>query len=536
MPKLELNFLMMLADKTGMTKFGQRIRKLGGTIYGSKGTAGKLNKAKVKATDIASITGRGPILNHKVVSLDGDVHAGLLARSIEELEEIAGLKIRKFDVVYINFYALHNAINADGATMDSVIDAWDIGGPTPILSACQGGRIPVIDPADMIRVLDQLEADGKVSDELRQELIETALHAVLTYYAPLSTYVSDGRNQYLMGRLARKHGYGENPHQKNSALFTCDTDDPLALDKFMRVDGKPPGYVNDTDLDRLLQTITHIAATFKQNGRKYRYYAVGDKHGNACCASYGNHKATVLRNTLDGNPRAIYGGMIIVNFPIGKEEAKILRTYKIKKAKRLLDGVFAPEITAEAIEILKRPGGACKMLVNPALATPELDTAPLIRPVRGGFLMQPNHTYIFRFDNKSVERFGKLSRSQKDNLLFAAAICQTSNSNTSTLVKNRKLISNGTSRPDRVDANKLAIRAAREQGHNTKGSVNVNDAFFPYPDGPQVLVDAGITAVLTCSGSKAKGGGDKATKECFTSQSVTLIWIPYTEGRMFFGH
>ncbi|MDD5040274.1 MAG: hypothetical protein PHY34_03940, partial [Patescibacteria group bacterium] len=141
-----------------------------------------------------------------------------------------------------------------------------------------------------------------------------------------------------------------------------------------------------------------------------------------------------------------------------------------------------------------------------------------------------------RFNRPSVQRIGKLPRAQKDTLLLAVAICQTSNSNTATIVKNRMLIGNGTTRPDRVDANELAVDTAHEQGHGTTGAVCVNDSFFPFPDGAAALIDDGIKVILTVSGSVAKGGGDDALLSLMKETNTTLIWLPVGEGRLFFGH
>ncbi|MDD5040489.1 MAG: hypothetical protein PHY34_05065, partial [Patescibacteria group bacterium] len=371
---------------------------------------------------------------------------------------------------------MEKEIARDGSTRESVIELTDIGGPTLLRSAAKGGRIVIGDPADRQCVIDKLREFGHISPEDRNDLAAKAEYIVALYCLASARYRSGGKYDGMIGQLVQGLRYGENPWQVPAGLFSHVTDDPLALHRFHQVEGAPMGYVNFTDLDRLLITISHIVATFAQNGRKFKYFAVGVKHGNACGASFGNNRLIVLRNMIRGNPRAIMGGMVITNFTIDEQGAKVLRTSMAGGRKRILDGVFAPDITPEAINYLKRPKGACKMLVNPALTDPTLNMAPVFRPVRGGLLRQPSYgTYIFRFNRPSVQRIGKLTRAQKDNLLLAVAICQTSNSNTATIVKNRMLIGNGTTRPDCVDANELAVDTAHEQGHGTTGAVCVND-------------------------------------------------------------
>ncbi len=529
--------LISVSDKTGLEQLAQDLHALEIEIISTGGTLTAIQAADVPAIGISDYTGSPEILNGRVKTLHPKVHAGILYKrdNDDHVGELTLVNANSIDLVIVNLYPFQQTVATPGAKRDEIIENIDIGGPTLIRGAAKNADFVTVvtSPTDYAELVRQLQENDCTTDlEFRQNCAQKAFFMTAVYDIAIAEYLGNGRYAGFIGELVRKHRYGENPYQFPSGLYTLHSDDPLALNQFTQAEGGDPGYVNDTDLDRLLQTLTHIAATFKENGRKFRYYAVGVKHGNACGASFGNDKLTVLRNMIRGNPRAIWGGMIITNFTINAAEARILRMYMVNKKKRILDGVFAPKITSEAIAILKRPKGACKMLVNPALSTPELDTARWFRRVRGGFLLQPNFTYIFRFDNKSVERFGKLSRAQKDNLLLAAAICQTSNSNTTTLVMRRMLIGNGMTRPDRCDATTLSVTNAREQGHDPEGAVAVTDSFFPFDDGPRVLIKAGISAILTVFGSL----GDAIVKKTITEAGITLIWLPVYEGRMFFGH
>ncbi|MBU0598504.1 hypothetical protein KKF61_05980 [Patescibacteria group bacterium] len=555
--------LISVADKKGIVQFARALIKLGFMILASGGTAKKLREAGLPVTDTAEFIGNayatlfqriakkkkhivprrvlnairkeigGAILDHRVVTLDQRIHGGLLALNTpEHLADLKKICAEWIDIACVDFYPLQKEIDRPGATRQSVIEMIDIGGPTMLDATAKGGRIPICTREDRKRVIKALRSKRGVTEQLRNELIEKAFFTVSQYYMAAARYLSGGEYEALFGVRVGTNKYGENPYQVPAYRYSGLTGDPLALDKFIQVMGAEPGHVNWTDFSRLLQTITHIAATFDQNSRKYDCYAVGNKHGNACGAAYGNNPVTVMRKMIRGNPRAIWGGMISTNFPIGAAEARVIREYMTKKKKRIIDGIIAPAISEEAIQILKRPRGACKMLINPALATPTLDTARVFTQIRGGFLTQPNFTYIFRFDYPTVECFGRLSRTQKDDVLLAAAVCQTSNSNTTTLALRGMIIGNGTTRPDRLDATEVAIKAARDQKHKTRKAVAVTDSFFPFDDGPRALIAAGISIILTVSGSVA----DEIVKNTILSAGVTLIWLPVGDGRMFFGH
>ncbi len=519
--------------------FVQGLVALGWIILASGGTKKALRKAGIKSIDVAKIVGGKAILGHRVVTLSREIHAGLLAMNTGRgRAALKRLGISFIDLVCVDFYAFKEAIANKGITVEQAIEMIDIGGPTMVNSGAKGMRIVVCDPKDRMPVLQEITVLGDALDETRRRLAAKAFAWVAAYYLDVARYLSGGRYDGFIGTRMLKGRYGENPQQTDSALYAFGVDeepkDLLALSQFTQVEGVAPGHVNLTDLDRLVITLSHVYATFKQNHRSYKYYAIAVKHGNACGAAYGNSKAEVLRKMIDGNPRAIFGGMVITNFAIGVAEAEILRLYKIKKQKRLLDGMFAPKITPAAIAILKRPKGACKMLVNPALAKPTLDASRMFRGVRGGFLSQSNYSgYIFRYDHPQMKRHGRaFTRAQMDDGLLAAAICQTSNSNTTTLVKGGKLIGNGTTRPDRLDASKLALRTAREQGHDPKGAVSSTDSFYPFPDGALAQVRAGVAAFIGVSGSV----NDDIVRKAIVGAGRKLVWIPYQIGRMFFGH
>lgn len=321
--------------------------------------------------------------------------------------------------------------------------------------------------------------------------------------------------------------YGENAQQAPAYLYSNGTDDPLALDKFVVVEGTPPSYNNWADLDRLLQTATHIAQAHMVNYGVGATLAVGVKHGNSCGAAVGSHQPGILNKMMAGDPLAIFGGLVLLNFTVDEVSCESL-------VGKMLDGIFAPAFTEGAIDMLRRKGDKCRFVVNPALSglTSGLDQTHRFRHVRGGFLLQPNYTFVPDFSGNDIVKYGKATARQEYDMLLAWAIGCTSNSNTITLVKDEQLIGNGVGQQDRVGAANLAIARASRSGHDIAGAVAYSDSFFPFPDGPQALIDAGVKAIFTSSGSVR----DNETIDLCAKHGVVLYMVPDKIGRGFFGH
>lgn len=343
----------------------------------------------------------------------------------------------------------------------------------------------------------------------------------------------------IEGHLVAPTAYGENPWQKGAGLYDTEqaADDPLALSNFQQVGGAEPSSNNLADTDRLLQTVTHIAAGLDVNGMTEAapYIAAGAKHGNVCGVGVSESREDAVKNMLEGDLRAIFGGAVMLNFPIDAPVAEVLTRHETDK-KRLLDIVIAPGFDDEALEMLGRKGGKLRALANTALSSigaDSLDTAQRFRQVRGGFLVQENYTFILDLESPDVSKQGpEISDIDKRGLVLAWAIGSTSNSNTITLVKDDKLIGNGVGQQDRVSAAELAIKRAEDADHHVGGSVAYSDSFFPMPDGPETLCEAGIMAIFTASGSI----GDEKVFKAFDRHGVTVYSMPNELCRGFYAH
>jgi len=358
--------------------------------------------------------------------------------------------------------------------------------------------------------------------------------------------------EFLSAILANELLYGENAAQSPAAHFrTGAGEDPLALHCFKLLVGNP-SYNNLVDIDRLLQTMTHVAAAFDLNHGRVPKIAIAVKHGNACGASVGYDAETVLMKMVDGDRRAIMGGLVMTNFAVDEALAETLITYGMamkpgsdEPMRRLLDGVIVPSVTEGALASMKRKGDKCRVFTNPALAQltkDSLDTALLRRQVRGGYVLQPNYKFVLDLSKATglveSEPTPELPEFKKADILLAWAICATSTSNTITIVKNGALRGNGVGQQDRVGAAKLAIDRSRMSNellqlkYDLDDAVAASDSFFPFPDGLEELAKAGIKTVFTTSGSVK----DKDVAARAKELGVQLLALPDKVARGFFNH
>jgi phosphoribosylaminoimidazolecarboxamide formyltransferase / IMP cyclohydrolase len=277
-----------------------------------------------------------------------------------------------------------------------------------------------------------------------------------------------------------------------------------------------------------------VAAAFDLAAGELPAIAIGTKHGNPCGAAVAETPVEATRAMVTGDRRAIFGGCVMLGFGVDEEVADALAHHG-GDGRRLLDTVAAASFTDGAVELLARKAGKCRVLANPALGhlgRDSLDTADRRRQVRGGTMEQPNYTFVLDLADPAVARFGTLTPGQERDLLLAWAVGTTSNSNTVTLARDGRLIGNGVGQQDRVGCCALAITRARDAGHDTAGAVAYSDSYFPFPDAPQLLIDAGIAAIFTTSGSVR----DDLVLRTMLDAGVAVAQLPDRDARGFFGH
>ncbi len=536
--------LISVYEKKGIEDFARELADLGWKIISSGGTAKHLSDAGLPVTDVAEITGFPAMLGHRVATLHPKIHGGLLALNTpEHLAEMEKYGIPWIDLVCADFYPLREEIAKADSTPESVIEKTDIGGPTMVRSAAKGRRIVICDPADRAKVIEWLKAGEPNEEEFLNSLAAKAEAEVARYCAVSGEYHSEGKYKIISGEKGYECAYGENAWQKPAALYrNPECSDPLAIDKWKQVGGSAASYNNICDLDRMIQTMTHIGAVFEKNFGKVPHVALGVKHGNACGAAVSDSDPLEAADKmLLGDLRAIFGGMVLLNFSVDEKTADELIHKYAGAGRRLLDMVAAPSFTPEAIEILSRKKGKCRLMENSAIeraGLSSLDAAPRFRYVRGGFLTQPNYAFVPEIKNKDAA--------------LAWAIGSTSNSNTITIVKDGRLMGNGVGQQDRVGAAKLAMfradesaasissiveggglpSAASAEKADLSGAAAYSDSFFPFPDAPEALIQRGVKVIFSTSGSV----NDNMTEELCRKKGVELVLLPDSEARGFYQH
>lgn len=539
--------LVSVADKTNLIPLMRRLVEEQGceAIYSTGNTYNALLAAGLPARPLTEINGP-ELLGGRVKTLGKTVSMGMLAdpENTDHQKDMRDTSAVNFDFVYGGLYELEKILAKPGVTDAEINEETDIGGRNNLAATVKGAfnnaRIVVSNPEDCALALDHLR-DGTFTEEVGRELRSNAQAAVTQHSMASTIHLGLGKWFGMLGYLVLRCVYGENAWQDLAGLFSFFWNrDPLSLKFFRLVAGKAPSYNNYCDIDRMLQTITHIAAGFLRNFGKLPFIAIAVKHGNACGVGISwKSAAEALRKMINGDRKAIFGGSVMVNFELTEDLAEILLSYHLRRGedRRFIDCITAPRFAPEAIEMLKRKKDKCRFLENPALANlteDSLDKSLRFRFVRGGFLLQPNYSFVLDFKSGDWERSGRLTRGKMEDMILAWAIGCTSNSNTITLVKRGMLIGNGVGQQDRVGCCKLALDRAYGAGHlrKVKGAVAYSDSFFPFEDGPRVLAKAGIVAIFASRGSIRDAKIVKALRRL----KVVFWTLPDGECRGFFGH
>ncbi|MEI6478752.1 MAG: hypothetical protein WCO18_00520, partial [bacterium] len=407
------NALISVSQKEGIVEFAKRLSLLNFNIIASGGTADLLKRNNIEVIPTAEIINKyaknilkengiqvtpeieqalgGAILDHRVVTLSREIHGGILAKQ-KHIEELSKLMIPWIHLVCVDFYPLERTIEISGITNEEIVDQIDVGGPTMAHSAAKGsaeGRIIICDPEDREKVLNMLELDTEHDLDIQtKDILAAKADFIVSKYCFIASKFRGGDTYDAVFGTKITEGKGENGPQGPSIFYDNGDKDPLSLARFTQIEGIALGHINRTDCDRLLQTLTHAAAYFDQNFNNVPYFSFGVKHGNPCGGAFGDKKIEALQKMLEGDLQAIFGGFVIANFEIGKEEAETLLKHKIPadSKRRKLDGVIAPNFTDEAIEILKNKTGTLRLITNKALANlnkESLDRSPIRVGVRG---------------------------------------------------------------------------------------------------------------------------------------------------------
>ena len=476
--------LISVYEKNRLLEVGKALQAAGVEIVSTGSTAQTLSAAGVSVTEVSAYTGFPEIMNGRVKSLHPRIHAGILAdqNNPEHLSAISELDIAPFDLVIINLYPFAETV-ASGATFEESIEQIDIGGPAMLRAAAKNhSSVAVIsDPSQYDLLLEAISAGGFSQDERRQLALDV-FRVTAQYDLAIATWLGASDSQQLpewFGQIwSRKSAlrYGENPHQ-DAAIYAGTGSGVVNA---QQLHGKEMSFNNYTDADAAWRAV-----------RDHRDPAVAImKHANPCgIAVCALGVAVAYQHAHECDPVSAFGGVVAANRRVDLAMAEPL-------SKVFTEVVIAPDYDQDALELLMK---------KPSIRILKAEVTPLdkfeLRPVSGGVLLQESD--LIDADGDTPAHWKQVCGPQVDeqamkDLEFAWRSVRSVKSNAIILASMTTSVGIGMGQVSRVDSARLAVSRA---GDRAKGSVAASDAFFPFADGLQILIDAGITAVVQPGGS-----------------------------------
>ncbi|WP_053741159.1 bifunctional phosphoribosylaminoimidazolecarboxamide formyltransferase/IMP cyclohydrolase [Streptomyces sp. NRRL WC-3618] len=507
--------LISVYDKTGLEELARGLHEAGVELVSTGSTAGRIASAGVPVTKVEELTGFPECLDGRVKTLHPKVHAGILAdlRLEDHRSQLAELGVEPFDLVVVNLYPFRATV-ASGASPDECVEQIDIGGPSMVRAAAKNhpSVSVVTSPARYADVLAAVK-DGGFDLAARKRLAAEAFRhtaeydiAVASWFASAYAPADDSQfPDFIAAALERKSTlrYGENPHQP-AALYVDGTGTGLA--EAEQLHGKEMSYNNYTDTD---------AARRAAYDHTEPCVAI-IKHANPCGIAVGADVAEAHRKAHACDPLSAFGGVIAVNRPVSKEMAE-------QVAEIFTEVIVAPDYEDGALEALARKKNI-RVLKAPAAPAHPAE----VKPIDGGALLQVTDRLQAEGDdpaNWTLATGEALSASELAELAFAWKACRAVKSNAILLAKDGASVGVGMGQVNRVDSAKLAVERAGEE--RARGAYAASDAFFPFPDGLEILTAAGVKAVVQPGGSMR----DELVVEAAQKAGVTMY---FTGTRHFF--
>ncbi|MBS0448092.1 MAG: bifunctional phosphoribosylaminoimidazolecarboxamide formyltransferase/IMP cyclohydrolase [Proteobacteria bacterium] len=500
-----LTALLSVSDKTGVVEFARQLHGLGARLLSTGGTAKLLADAQLPVTEVAEHTGFPEMLDGRVKTLHPKIHGGLLARR-DVPEHVAALEahgIATIDLLVVNLYPFEATVAKPGCTLEDAIENIDIGGPAMVRSAAKNWKDVAVltDASQYPQVLEELRAHGAVSSTTRFALAVAAFNRISNYDAAISDYLSslqpDGTRSAFPaqanGRFVKLQDlrYGENPHQ--AAAFYRDLHPaPGSLVTARQLQGKELSYNNIADADAAWECVKSFDADDAPAA------CVIVKHANPCGVALGANAAEAYAKAFKTDSTSAYGGIIAFNCTLDAAGAELV-------AKQFVEVLIAPGYTPEALAIFaaKKNARVLEIALPPGGASPwqRGRNAQDAKRVGSGLLIQTADDHeIARADLKVVTKLAP-TPAQVDDLLFAWKVAKYVKSNAIVYCGGGMTLGVGAGQMSRVDSSRIASIKAENAGLSLRGSAVASDAFFPFRDGLDVVIDAGAACVIQPGGS-----------------------------------
>ena len=512
-----LRALLSVSDKTGVVEFAIGLHALGIKLVSTGGTAKLLRQEGLPVMDVAELTGFPEILDGRVKTLHPKVHGGLLARR-DLPEHMAALKahgINVIDILVVNLYPFEATVAKPGCTLEEAIENIDIGGPAMVRSAAKNWKdVAVLTEASQYAaVLAELTAVGKLADKTKFALAVAAFNRISQYDGAISDYLSgiqeDGSHALFPGQTNGRFvklqdlRYGENPHQQ-AAFYRDLYPAPGSLVTATQVQGKELSYNNIADADAAWECVKSF------NPAVDGAACVIVKHANPCGVALGADALEAYSKAFKTDPTSAFGGIIALNCPLDEAAA-------VQISKQFVEVLMAPAFTPGALAVFKSKVNV-RLLQIDLPGTPDAGNATTIaraalsdwdngrnaidvKRVGSGLLMQTADNHELALADLKVVTKIQPTPEQLQDLLFAWKVAKYVKSNAIVFCANGMTLGVGAGQMSRLDSARIATIKAQHAHLSLKGTAVASDAFFPFRDGLDVVVDAGANCVIQPGGS-----------------------------------
>ena len=484
--------LLSVSDKTGIVEFARGLVELGIEIVSTGGTARELADAGVSVREVSELTGFPEIMDGRVKTLHPKLHAALLAVRDEpsHMQAVEEHDVELIELVCVNLYPFERTAARHRVSDAEVIENIDIGGPTMIRAAAKNFAFvaPVVRPESYDAVLDELrESDRRLSPATRENLAAEAFAYTARYDSAIARWFQEKREDYapLLVRAFEKVmdlPYGENPHQR-AAYYSQVGARTHLLSMTSQLGGKQLSFNNLLDLDSARSLLAELPGTA----------CVIVKHNNPCGAALGASAVDAYQRAFACDPISAFGGVICLNARVDRAAAEAILG-------QFVEVLFAPGYDEDALELLAAKPNM--RILDDRDRRSWRTNDPNLRQVVGGMLVQDRDAVLEEREDMQVASKREPSEAEWEELLFAWTVCKHVRSNAIVISRGRATVGVGAGQMSRVDSVRLAIEKAQS---GLEGTVLASDAFFPFADGPELALDAGVTAVIQPGGSVRDG-------------------------------
>ena len=483
------NALISVSNKENLISLLKVLKKFNVRIISSGGTYASIKKLGYDCTELSKYTGFKEMLDGRVKTLHPKIHAGILhdRQNKRHKSEMSKKNFPSIDLIIVNFYPFQKIV-INSEKPKQIIDNIDIGGPTMVRAAAKNFKNVsiVTNRNDYRSLIKELETfKGKTSLKFRELMAAKAFGLTAYYDAMITNWfnkklkIEFPERKTIFGRKLQKLRYGENPHQQSS-IYVSDYDDKKL--GFNQIHGKELSYNNYNDMFASLEILNSLK---KNSG------TVIIKHTNPCGVSENKAPLVSFKNAYASDPVSAFGGVIACNYKINRKIASEIN-------RNFLVVILAKGFDKESLNILKRK----KNLRIIDISNYKIKNHTSIKSFDGSFLVQSKDNIVI--DKKKLKCVTKLKPSKKDlaEIHFAFNISKYVKSNAIVLCNNFSTIGIGAGQPSRLDSCKIAVQKAKQfQSSKIRNSIAASDAFFPFSDGINILIEAGVKTIIQPGGS-----------------------------------